>query len=214
LLIVASVGIGLLVVWQVRSQRASLPTQPAEEWQYVVADLVEANARLREEIAVLERQLEDLEAVEGGGVVDSLVAEVNHLRIANGLVETSGPGVTVHIAGPISVLDLHDLINELRNAGAEGLALNDQRLVAWSAISTNGEQVTVDGVPVAEPYRLQAIGDPRNLEVALARPGGLIELLAQAGRGVLVSIESLENLTLPVYAQPFDFAYSQPVAGR
>jgi uncharacterized protein YlxW (UPF0749 family) len=212
LLTVACLGLGLLLVIQLRTQRAVRQAARSEDWQFVVADLVDSNARLREEIEVLEVQLTGLQDVErGGAVLHSLVDETNHLRIANGLVAVSGPGVEVFIAGPISVLDLHDLINELRNAGAEALALNEERLVAWSAISTDGEQVTVDGQPVSAPYRLQAIGDAHTLEVALARPGGLVDLLHQGNRGVSVTVEQAEKLTLPVYDKPFQFAYSRPV---
>jgi uncharacterized protein YlxW (UPF0749 family) len=136
---------------------------------------------------------------------------VNNLRIANGMIKVSGPGVQVVVSGPISVLDLHDLINELRNAGAEAMALNGRRLVAWSAISTDGERVTVDGTPVEAPYRLEAIGDASTLEVALNRPGGLVYLLQQAGASVSVSVEQLDKLTLSVYEQPLEFAYGEPM---
>jgi uncharacterized protein YlxW (UPF0749 family) len=178
----------------------------------LVADLIDSNARLRQEIELLETELATLDDAERGGtVLQSLVDEVNNLRIANGLIEVSGPGVQVIVSGPISVLDLHDLINELRNAGAEAIALNGRRLVAWSAISTDGERVTVDGAPVEAPYWLEAIGDAATLEVALNRPGGLVNLLQQAGASVSVSVEQLDKLTLSVYDQPFEFAYGEPL---
>jgi uncharacterized protein YlxW (UPF0749 family) len=206
------VGLGLLLVVQLRTERAARQTEQSEDWAYVIADLVDSNARLREEIEALEVQLAGLQDVEGGGVVlQSLVDEANHLRITNGMVEVSGPGVEVRVDGPISVLDLHDLINELRNAGAEALALNEERLVGWSAISTDGLNVTVDGRPVQSPYRLSAIGDAHTLDVALSRPGGLVELLHEANGGLSVTIQRMEKLTLPVYDQPFQFAYTQPV---
>jgi uncharacterized protein YlxW (UPF0749 family) len=204
--------LGLLLVIQLRTQQLVRQTERSEDWQYVVSDLIDSNARLREEAAALEKQLAGLQDVEGGAVVlQSLVDEVNHLRIVNGLVEVSGPGVDVTISGPISVLDLHDLINELRNAGAEALALNGRRIVAWSAISTDGQQVTVDGRPVQAPYRLQAIGDAETLDVALLRPGGLIDLLYRANADVSVTVQQRDKVTLPVYDQPFEFVYAKAV---
>jgi uncharacterized protein YlxW (UPF0749 family) len=161
---------------------------------------------------VLQSQLAELRDLDRGGVVlESLVDEVNHLRIANGLATVSGPGVELEIVGPVSVLDLHDLINELRNAGAEALALNGQRLVASSAISTDGEHVTVDGLPVPAPYRLEAIGESYTLEVALTRPGGLVELLSQAPGGILIDVSQQDKVKLPVYEQPMHFVYAEPV---
>jgi len=203
--------LGLLLIVQLRTRRDIRQSAQSEEWEFVVADLVESNARLREEVETMQAQLAGLREVEGGGtMLQSIVDEVNHLRIANGLIEVSGPGVVVTISGPISILDLHDLVNELRNAGAEALALNGQRIVAWSAITTDGEDVTVDGLPVSAPYRLEAIGDAQTLEVALLRPGGLVSLLTQANPNPSIAVSQRQNLTLPVSTQTHAFAYARP----
>ncbi len=204
-------GLGLLLMAQLRTQSEARRMADDADWEYVVAGLIEGNARLREEIEDLQEQLAGLEDIQGGtAILESLVDEVNHLRMANGLVEVSGPGVLVAIEGPISVLDLHDLINELRNAGAEGLAFNGQRIVAWTAISTDGERVTVDGEPVKSPYRLEAIGDADTLEVALNRPGGLISLLNRAREGISIAVRRQDKVTLPVYSQAMQFVYAEP----
>ncbi len=205
-------ALGVMLAVQVRSQRLLGQPTPAAEWDIVVADLVEGNARLRREVEALEAQLADFEDVERGGVaLQSLVDEINQLRIVNGLVEVSGPGVEVIITGPLSVLDMHDLINELRNAGADALALNGKRLVVWSAIGTDGQGVTVDGHSVQPPYRLEAIGDPHTLEVALGRPGGLVELLQRGNRDLTIVVKLAEKLILPVYDRPLQFVYARPV---
>ena len=115
-------GLGLMLVVQLRSQNSVRQITRTNEWEFVIADLVDSNMRLREEVNTLQEQVESLRDVEGGGVMlQSLVDEVNHLRIANGLVEVSGPGIAVEMSDPISVLDLYDLINELRNAGRSPL---------------------------------------------------------------------------------------------
>lgn len=204
--------LGLLLVVQLRSQRDARQATENAEWEFVVADLIESNARLRDEIGTLQLQLAELEDLDrGGAVLESLVDEVNHLRVTNGLAKVSGPGVELALVGPVSVLDLHDLINELRNAGAEALALNGRRIVASSAISTDGEHVTVDGLPVPAPYRLEAIGEVHTLEVALTRPGGLVELFHQAPRGISITVSQREKVTLPVHDQPMHFVYAVSV---
>jgi len=205
-------ALGLLLGIQLRPPYLPQPATPDAGWDIVVADLIEGNARLRKEVQALEGQLAKFEDVERGGVaLQSLVSEINQLRIVNGLIEVSGPGIEVVITGPLSVLDLHDLINELRNAGADTLALNGKRLVVWSAIGTDGQGVTVDGYPVQPPYRLQAIGDPHTLEVALERPGGIIELLQRANRELTIVVRTVGKLTLPVYDRPLQFVYARPV---
>ena len=58
-----SVGLGLLLVVQLRTQRDARQTLRDEEWDYVVADLIDSNARLREETETLQAQLAELEVV-------------------------------------------------------------------------------------------------------------------------------------------------------
>jgi len=207
-----SLVLGLLVVAQIRTRDDIARVTSGDDWDYVVAELVVGNARLRAEIAALEEEIAELREAEGAAaVVQSLVDEANQLRVANGLVTVSGPGVLVTVVGPVSVLDLQDLINELRNAGAEALALNDQRLIAWSAIASDGEQVTVDGQPVPAPYHISAIGNAEALRAALLRPGGLVPLLRAANPSIIITVRESDRLTLPVYKQGVDFVYAKPV---
>jgi uncharacterized protein YlxW (UPF0749 family) len=204
--------LGLLLVVQIRTQEDAGQATDGAEWENVVAELVDGNAGLRDEIEALEGQLADLQDVEGGGaVLESLVDEINYLRIANGLVEVSGPGIEVVIVTSVPAPDLYDLINELRNAGAEALALSGHRIAAWSAIGTDGQDVTVDGQPVRVPYRLEAIGDADTLEVALMRPGGLVSLLQEAHGATSIRVRQREKVTLPVYDLPVRFVFAQPI---
>ncbi|HSJ55218.1 MAG TPA: DUF881 domain-containing protein [Anaerolineae bacterium] len=210
-LVAISLFLGLLLVAQLRTRSDISRVASNDDWDYVVAELVVSNARLRTEIEALEEEVAGLRGSEGAAaILQSLVDEANQLRMANGLVEVSGPGVQVTVAGPVSVLDLQDLINELRNAGAEALALNDQRLIAWSAIASDGEQVTVDGQPVPAPYHLSAIGNPETLRAALLRPGGLVPLLREANASIVINVKESDRLTLPVYRQGVEFVYARP----
>ncbi len=211
-LIAMSLLLGFLLVAQLRTHGDISRTARADDWDYVVAELVVSNARLRSEIEALEAEVAALRGSEGAAaILLSLVDEANQLRMANGLVEVSGPGVQVSVAGPVSVLDLQDLVNELRNAGAEALALNDRRLIAWSAIGSDGEQVLVDGQPVPTPYQLSAIGNPAALRASLLRPGGLVPLLQEANPAIVVTVKERGSLTLPVYRQTFEFVYAEPI---
>jgi uncharacterized protein YlxW (UPF0749 family) len=204
--------LGLLLVLQFRTQRVAELRVQSRDWSYVVADLVDTNARLRDETMALQEQIAALTADAGGGtVLQSLVDELNGLRIVNGLVEVSGPGITLTCSGPVSVLDMHDLVNELRNAGAEAVAINGQRVVGWSAINTTAEWLTLDGLEVKPPYQVQAIGHAPTLAGAATRRGGWLDLMRQADKGLSISVDTEELLTLPVCGSKVRAVYARAV---
>jgi len=177
----------------------------------VLSTLVEANARLRQERATLESQLTEYQSASGQERLTTLVEELNRLRIANGLVEVTGPGVEVHIEASLSALEVQDLVNELRNAGAEAIALNAQRLVASSVIASSGGSLMLDGQPLVSPYVFQAIGSSQDIETALTRQGSLIMLLAQAHEGQEPRVRQRAQMVLPVYTSPTQFQYARPI---
>lgn len=205
--------LGLLLVIQLQTQNAMRRTAAAAgpEPMVVLSTLVEANARLRQERAGLEFQLREVQSTSGQEQLTSFVGELKRLRIANGLVEVKGPGVELIIETSLSPLEMHDLVNELRNAGAEAIALNTHRLVASSAIASKGGNLLVDGEVLAAPYSLQAIGHPQNMETALTRRGGLIPQLAVAHEDHRVEVVQRVQMVLPVTTSSRQFEYARPV---
>ena len=163
--------LGLLLVAQFRTQRMtsdSLLAASSADQLVIISSLVENNNRLREEMETLEEQLNEYQQATGQTMLEPLVDELNKVRIMNGLVEVWGSGVEVAIDRSIGVLDVQDLINELRNAGAEALTINGERLTLYSAITVAEDRgMTVNGAQLSRPYILQAIGDPETLETAL-----------------------------------------------
>ena len=207
--------LGLLLVAQFRTQRmtsrALLSASSADQLA-IISSLVENNARLREEMESLEEQLGEYQQTTGRAVLGALVEELNRVRIINGLVEVSGSGVEISIDGPIGVLDVQDLINELRNAGAEAWTINGERLTLYSIFtSTEDGAMTVNGTQLSRPYVLQAIGQPETMETALLRKGGLIATLERKYEGLAVSLIRREKMVLPVYKGAIEFVYASPI---
>jgi uncharacterized protein YlxW (UPF0749 family) len=114
--------------------------------------------------------------------------------------------------GPLSALDLLDVVNELRNAGAEALALNGHRLVADSVFAVEGRgTVVVDGHPVRRPYHLEAIGDPDTIETALLRPGGLLAVFRRVYPNLIAQSTQHARLVLGVHRPHRAFDYAEPI---
>ena len=205
--------LGLLLVGEFRIQSAMgrASTATGSTPLAVLTTLVEANARLRQERAALTSQLAEYERASGQERLTVLVGELNRLRIVNGLAEVTGPGVEVCIEGPLSSGEMQDLVNELRNAGAEGIALDGERLIASSVTASSGKTLVVNGRPTTSPYLFQAIGSPQNMGAALMRQGGLITLLAQLHEGYGFTVRQSARMTLPVYTWPLQFQYARPI---
>jgi len=209
--VVIALLLGVLVVAQFQTQhltsKARVSASSADQ-SVILSSLVEANASLRTEVDTLRVQLSRFQGVGSSGRLEALVEELNRLKIVNGQVEVSGPGIEVRISGPLSALHAQDLVNELRNAGAEAVALNGERLVLWSAIAVDDEGwLMVDGVRVASPYVFEAIGDGETLDTALTRSGGLIAVLEHSYEGLQVEISYRGKLVLPVHRHPPEFHY-------
>ena len=204
-------GIGLVIAaqWQTASNAAKSRVMISSVEQAVMlSNLVESNTRLRNEIGSLEGQMSAFQRDERQNTLQKLVDELGRLRIVNGLVETSGPGLELNLTGEITVYDVQDVINELRNAGAEAIALNEQRLVLMSIIEEQGRRITVDGITLTSPYQFRAIGESDTLLQACMRKGGIIDLLKSTYPALDVSIKSRRDLVLPIYRRPYQFKYA------
>lgn len=148
--------------------------------------------------------------------------DMRNYRMAVGLLRTRGKGVhlvlddsAVESAGDMTdnPLVVHDydilaVINELRAAGAEALAVNGQRITSFSAIRCKGPVIQVNGVAIGSPYEIDAIGDPKVLASALELPGGILSQLKPLK--IKVTLQKVDSLVLPAVAEPPKFRYANP----
>ena len=193
--------LGLLVIVQLRTQQAApgLAGLSAQELTQLVANLTTRNEQLRTEIATLEGEFSELAASRARGVdsVDQLRADLSRVRAWAGLEPVYGPGVTITIDGRIAGSAVEDLLNELRNAGADAIAVEETRLVPGVVVAGPPGELVVDGVPLPDPFEIRAIGSPETLTGSLTRIGGIIAVLAVAYPEALVTVTPVERMDLP-----------------
>jgi uncharacterized protein YlxW (UPF0749 family) len=209
---IVCIVLGLLIVMQLRSTgRAASVALNTSDQALVLTTLVESNAGLRSQIADLQAQLALLDPSDRDQTHAALEAELGRLLVVSGDAEASGPGVRVDVSGQINPLDMQDLINELRNAGAEAIALNSQRIGVRSVVARDGGSLVLDGEHLAAPYVLEAIGQPDTIETALLRRGGLVSLLEFAYPGLKLTVTKTDGLLLPARKVREEFKVAQPV---
>lgn len=210
--------IGFLLVAQVRGTEdvtERLAAEREEDLAVILGDLTTQSERLQGEIADLRLLLFEFESTAEAEelALRSLQKRLDDLRILTGVVPAESQGVVLTIEDPDRQLQhqhLVDVVHEMRNAGAEAIAVNNIRLVASSSFSTRNGRLLVDGQPVDSPYRIAAVGPSEQLiSAGLAIHGGALYTLEDAG--VQASIEELEQLTIPARAAPVPFVYGVPV---
>jgi uncharacterized protein YlxW (UPF0749 family) len=138
--------------------------------------------------------------------------QADTLGILAGTLPAVGPGVRITLSGSSAGVGTNQLLNglqELRDAGAEVIEINDQvRVVAQTSLSDTPGGVLVDGEVLRAPYVIDAIGDPHTLSTAMDFTGGFISEVRDVGGKVAVEkrdrveIVSVREPSAPTYAKP------------
>jgi uncharacterized protein YlxW (UPF0749 family) len=193
--------LGLLVVVQLRTQQsgALFAGLSSQDLTLLVTNLNDRNDQLRGEIATLEGELAtiNLNTDRGDASVDELRADLRRVRLYAGIDPATGPGILIVVRGPIDGPGIEDLINELRNAGAEAMAIDEVRLVPGIVAVGPPGVVSLDGSALADSFSLTAIGAPDKLTGSLTRSGGIIAQLAATQPDVSVEVTPLDRVDVP-----------------
>lgn len=204
-------GLAIATVWQQNRVAPELANaRPGDLVQILDRLAVEQN-RLTAELSDLQRREEVLAEGATAEAVAETQARADQYAILAGVVPVTGPGIEITVRDPnlsLSSIALLDLVQELRDAGAEAISINDERVTAstWFADAPTG--TLVSGVTITPPYRISAIGDPRTMEVALAIPGGFSESIRAAGGTVsIIRSDALDILAVVPIQDP---QYSRP----
>lgn len=193
--------LGLLVVIQLRSQSlgSGLEALSAQELTQLVANLNTRNDQLRAEIATTEGELNALQGAQARGEssVDQLRLDLGRVRTWAGLEAVSGSGIRVTMTGPISGAGVEDLLNELRNAGAEALAVEDVRVVAGSIVAGEPGALSVENTALADPFEITALGNSASLTGSLTRSGGIVAQLTATFPEAQVTVLPVDVVAIP-----------------
>ncbi|HJT63227.1 MAG TPA: DUF881 domain-containing protein [Candidatus Limnocylindria bacterium] len=192
--------IGLALVAQFRSQArpTELTSLPVAELSTRIQTLSDANGQLRTALAEQRSLLAEYQAAgaQGSSALDVSREELRRIRAYSGLAPVEGQGIILRVSGALDAIAVNDLVNELRNAGAEALAVDETRLTARSVVVEGARTLEIDGAPIGRTFTLGAIGDPDGLVAALQRPGGIVAQLEQFVSAT-ITITQTDTLRLP-----------------
>jgi uncharacterized protein YlxW (UPF0749 family) len=170
-------ALGLAVVTQAR-QSEELAGLRQSDLVLLLDQAGDARVRLEAQRDELQDRLDRLTAgtSDAADLLDAAAERRDAYAILAGTVPASGPGVTITIrdtTGDVGPALMLDAVQELRDAGAEVIQINDVRVVASTAFVAGNGGVEVGGTLVRSPYLIVAIGDPDTLSTAMRIPGGV-----------------------------------------
>jgi uncharacterized protein YlxW (UPF0749 family) len=198
---------------QLRTQTGSpLEALSTQDLTTLVASLNSQNDRLRTEIGTLQTQLDELSANQASGAtsVGQIASDLGRIRAWAGLDPVSGRGVTLTVSGGIDGSAVEELINELRNAGAEAIAVADVRVVTGVVVTGAAGGAQIDAKGLGSGFEIDAIGAPDKLTGSLTRSGGVIAQLAATQPDVVLTVTPVDRLELPATTRNLVPAHGRP----
>lgn len=159
---------------------------------------------------------------------DSSSSELERdLKIANaiiGNIDVEGKGIVITVADNENVTsstigalenisnylihdtDLLKIVNELKNAGAEAISINDERITSLTSITCDGNVILINGNKMSSPFTIKAIGSKEGLLGAIQRPGGYLDQELKP-YGLVSKVETRNKVTIYKYNGVIDYKY-------
>jgi uncharacterized protein YlxW (UPF0749 family) len=210
-------GFMIATAWvnkETRGSRVSLlGAAQGDRVQSGTIDMQEAVASTQAEVAKLRAENTKLQNAMASQTssTKALNDSLQEVKTLAGLTDLEGPGIVVELrdskkpASGIFPADLiiHDVdvlkvVNELWNAGAEAVAVNNHRIVGGTSFRCVGSVILVDDVKIASPIVIRAIGDPGTLRGALELPEGVLADLKEIDPAMVV-VSKVDKQKLPAY---------------
>lgn len=181
-----------------------------EKYDNLIKETEKVDAQLQEQIESATKNNSELEEAKN---------QINDGNKMIGLTEVTGPGIIITLADSdidstsvfnssdllIHDIDLLKVVNELKNAGAEAISINNQRVILTTPIICGGNIININGEKIGSPFEIKAIGSPEAL-ANLSRPGGWLSKLEE--RGIKVStLKKSNSITIPKYSGVLNFKY-------
>jgi uncharacterized protein YlxW (UPF0749 family) len=200
----------------------------------LAALILERNEQVAEKALVLDQLQKEVEVLsKASSPSDERVSKLTELadQIAATAAATpiEGSGLTVSLTdaqlGPgqlpdgftpddvvVHQQDVQAVVNALWSAGAEGMMIQDQRVISTSAVRCVGNTLILQGRVYSPPYTITAIGDIERMQRELdADP--TIEIYKQYvdAVGLGYEVEQHRSVELPAYSGSVDLEFAKAV---
>lgn len=210
-------GLFLSVQWRSGREKPAAQDSRAGEIYSTTLNRLEAEQKdLKGSVERLQKEIQRYQELAGLSkeTMGEITDELRLQRIVAGLVPLKGPGIKVVLDDSKKIpatgenpnlyivhdYQLRDVVNLLWHAGAESIAVNDERLVNTSSIYSSGGTIMVNSTRLSPPFAVQTLGDSDRMADVVGQPASLRTLKAQSeAYGLIFNIQKEKDLRVPAF---------------
>ena len=180
------------------SESESSQTKITDKLKDEIFRLNDENVKLAEKFQNTTSELDDArnQAAQNDSSSKDTSELIKKYTRVSGKTDVTGQGIIIKYkpsdneAKADMVKDLRDIVNEIKNAGAEAIEINNQRIVGTTAIEMVKNKIEINDTEVSENFIIKAIGDSNLMYSGLIRPGGTIENIKESGVSIEINSEN------------------------
>lgn len=229
LILILSIGSGILISTMIKSNLESYRPVTLSHIKSTEKEIEESIKELNDLEKIIDSKEKELQSLAELSYNDEdIVEKLNMNLVSNksvsGHLDLEGPGITIkmydnpedEVIGEdvnqdvIHDVDVLNILNDLRVAGAEAISINGERVISSSELKCRGPVIGINGVSIGTPFIISAIGDPKLLMASVNTPGTYAHVLKDV-YGIGFEPEEKDNLYIPAYSGNFEFKYAKPV---
>ena len=195
---------------------SSIETMKEEELETELVklkDKLEENEKKYDELSETLKKYED-ESFSKEEAKQNLEEELEKTNLILGKTDVEGSGIIIKIENPdndtiddssfeaieeVDFLELLRFIHLLREAGAEAISINDQRIVAQTYVVNIGDYIKVNSKRIYAPYEIKAIGNAEELRATL-----IDFVKKKRGNGQKIEITDNNKIIIKKYSGSID----------
>ena len=191
-------------------------------------EIVNINTEITELNRIIESREEELQILDSiaqgdENIIDLFIEDIKQNKMNLGQISLQGPGISISMYDNpeerpfdfdlnddiIHDIDILNIINDLKLAGAEAISINGERIISTSEIKCAGPTIRINDRTSATPFVIKAIGDPKQLTASIDAPGTNGYILKNVlNKGFDTTIEDL--IIIPGYRGTLNFRYAKP----
>lgn len=212
-----------------------LPTQKSKELSIELKKLQDEKEKIYKELSGLEGKIKkyENEASKENVYIDELRKELEKYMMFAGFENVKGPGLIITIDEPkneiiygednrafedISLIAQYydyilTIISNLNIADAEAISINDYRYTGFSELLSLNNHLNFNGMAIAAPIEIKAIGNSEELESALIYKGGVIDILRNE-LDFKITVTRTDEIDIPKYTGVKELKYAKPIKNK